>query len=294
MKIDKILIYATLGFALAVGNPLSAMENPRQDPQLSLIEQGRRWALSWFIGAPSVPQELHNFSRLPNDVKREILDFARENIFNSIIVKDDWYQTRKNIATFASTSKNFRAFINNPENMITLVERTEKEFKSTYYTDKFRMAYRLRNMPGTKHETFRAWLKKALDKEVRLADLEFAVRHAPYQLKAFIAAGIDIKSFNKILSDIVIDAVLISDESCSRLIKTLIDVGADIKDNSAYLLTRAVEENMPKTVKVLMNAGADPRQGHRNGLNAFQYARLRRNPEIEYLLYQYYDKIPKG
>lgn len=227
------------------------------------IEQGKKFVLSWFSGL-SAPKNTVNFNTLPAEIKLIILDFARENIFKNIIVKNDFEQTKKNLFSFASTSRAFHTFINTPENMIWLVQLMEDAFGPTLKIDNFDIAYGLQEMPGIKNKTFKAWLKKeAPIKNNKERVLKLIKDFKPKKVLFLIENGLTLspQERGEILVGIFLYSITITPET-RNLIKALINAETDLNTKVAsYLdltpLQAATRSLDLQTVQLLVNAGAN-------------------------------------
>lgn len=92
------------------------------------------------------------FVGMPRDIQAIIMAQVMQSI-----VTDDLDKTLENITNFALINKDFRNFLNNPQNLKWLITRIANKTKNRWL-ENLLVAEKLKNMPGMKHPEMQKWI----------------------------------------------------------------------------------------------------------------------------------------
>lgn len=194
---------------------------------------------------------------LPGDIKRLIMEELIE--VDPMAQPDttlDLEASIKNITNLAQVNMRFHDFINQPNNMILLVDYLVYRFPGRYKTigknrflaDRLYIAKGLGNMPGIKSTEFKKWIGG-----FELIDVAFSGDEA--KIKELLGLGVDVNTRNQ--------------DGTTALLAVLSNAG-----------WRESEDTIRRITNLLMNAGADVNVQNATGYTPIFLATMYQKPEL--------------
>ena len=170
-----------------------------------------------------------NWGTIPADVRNIIQSYLL-----SSIVADSLKQTVKNISHFARVNKSFRNFLNEPQNLMYVIQMMADRIKRM---DENSVAQGLKNMPGMQSSEVKQWLEKKKAERQRDGNLIYEIqnRASGANIEKILAEGAnpDYKSKSHKEPALVLAAQMNNLEAVQALLKA----GAQVNNTDLKLRT---------------------------------------------------------